>query len=243
MPSFSSRTAPAAGVRLPKRLLLRRAASYRLSDIAPLSDELVNCPARRLQGVFASMKNRRPMPWRTREQRDLMSLLEVEAGIISYETWPERVTFLRGGRREHHVPTFGVQTRSGYAVVDAFPSRGARSAGREQLIDTLEEVYAERGTPYCALSGTEIRLEPRLGNARWVLARLAYLPSEREQLLVIGQLTGLVRLTIAELKGFLPDVEDVPSVVCALAVNRHLSLDLSAARPELMKMSLVVNGV
>jgi hypothetical protein len=58
-----------------------------ISQVGPLTDAMrekrLNGVSRRVHGVFPSLKNARSMRWSTREQRDMMILLEVDPAVLS----------------------------------------------------------------------------------------------------------------------------------------------------------------
>lgn len=212
------------------------------SHVAPLDDvtrdRRENGVSRRVHGIVASLKNARPMRWSTTEQRDMMVLIEVDPAIVSYETVPEVVRFALDGRSREHVPAFRAITHRGPVMLDTFPARSRSKENRQRLIAALTEIYADRNVPYRAFDGSQIRLEPRFGNARWVSARSAYRPSEDEMLYLRDALTGADHRTIAELESELPQVPNVASVVSHMAVLRQLGLDLSAKTPEGIVVSM-----
>ena len=204
---------------------------------------LLSAMSRRVHGIFASTKNGQPIPWRTRDENDLMFLLEVDPGVLSYEAVPEAISFTLDGKTTKRIPSFRIQTRRGSAVVDVFPAQGASSERRRVLISTLTDIYAERGTPYLAMSGDAIRLQPRLRNAQWIVDRGAHQGGERDELLVVGALSLDDRRTVADLETDLPGVEHVDACVCAMTVRRLLRMDLSASGPRDMAVSLHTGGV
>ena len=204
---------------------------------------LLSGMSRRVHGIFASTKNGQPIPWRTRDENDTMFLLEVDPGVLSYEVVPERISFTLDGKPGQRIPSFRIQTRRGAAIVDVFPSTGTSSERRRALISTLTKIYADRGTPYRALSGHDIRLQPRFRNAQWIVDRGAHQGGERDELLVVGALSLNDRRTVAELAGDLPGVEHVDACVCAMTVRRLLRMDLSASDPRGMSVSLHTGGV
>lgn len=217
-----------------------------VSRIQPLDDaaraKRENGVSKRAHGVFPSAKNACSMRWSTPEQRDMMVLLEVDSGVISYETAPEMVQFVLDNQVRGHVPAFRVTMRRGPAVLDVFPGRGRVSQHRQRLVEVLTAIYADRGLPYRALHGGDIRLEPRFSNARWVRARSAHQPTQDDVLRLTGALSVRDHRTIAELQAGLPQVADVGAVISTMAVDRMLTLDLSAATPTAMVVSLDPRG-
>lgn len=237
----TDRQTDGAAMRLP--VIMRPEKFGIVSTIVPMDAEtravLRKKVSRRVHGVFASAKNGRSVSWRTRDQRDLMSLMEVDPAILSYESEAERVSFVLDGRFHNHVPAFRARMARGVVVLDALPGQGAANTRRERFVGALTEAYGDRGIPYRALSGSDIRLEPRFGNAKWVLARRAYQLTAHDVLSVTGALSGAGCLTVAMLRTKLPGVAEVASAVCAMAIEGTVSLDLSASAPEDMAVSLI----
>jgi hypothetical protein len=194
--------------------------------------------SRRVHGVFASTKNGCSIPWSSRTQRDLMSLLETDANVLEYQAAPEQVEFVHNNTDCLHVPAFRVRTQRGSAIIDVRPPD---TAARAAIFPVLASIYAERGIPYRAFSRPQILTEPRFSNARWVLACRAYQPSDSDRLHVVRALSCGPR-TLGELAAELPHVPNVAAAVCAMAVDCGVALDLSAAQPEDITASLNAQG-
>lgn len=195
--------------------------------------------ARRVHGVFASVKNGMSIPWMTVEQRDLMVLLEVDASVVSYEPSPERVSLILDGRPQDHVPDFRLKTRRGVVVIDAF--RASSMQSRERLVQALADLYADRGVAYRGLSAADIRLEPRFRNATWVRAHGARQPSMADELHLVGWLSTYGARTFDRLRVELPAFEAVASA-CSMALRNELALDLSAKEPDGIIARLAAGG-
>ena len=195
--------------------------------------EIVRGLSRRVHGIFASRKNQASLPWRTREEHDLFRLLEVDPSVLGYEAMPERITFLDDGHQRHHVPAARVITRRGEAVVDAF--RDCAADGRRRLIAALEAAYADRGVPYRAYSGKELRVQPRMANARHILAHRCLEVAPATELAITAVVSAQEGLTLAELADELPYAD---GFACVMAVDGTLVLDLSADEPKAMRVSL-----
>jgi len=216
------------------------------SKVSPLEEadraKLLAGVSRRVHGIFASPKNRRPMPWSKREQRDLMHLLELDGRILAYEVAPEKVEYVIDGKPREHLPAFRVRTRCGDAVLDAFPGSAEVSEARARKIAALTEIYADRGIPYRAFTSSQITLEPRFSNAKWLLRERAYLPDAGETLLLTEVLTGQDGATVAKLRAALPKMANLHGVLGAMAIRGLISVDMSAPRPEAMRVSLRAKG-
>jgi hypothetical protein len=217
------------------------------SSIGPLDEATLlkrsSGLSRRVHGVFASAKNNRSIPWSSRGQRDLMTLLEVDSAVLSFESAPEKVDFVLDGRTFSHVPAFRIMTRRGPAILDV-RRRDEEGAGEAtaRFAPALAEIYAARGLPYRALSRAQIRVEPRFRNARWVTARCAHPAGTDDALRIVAALSDGERHTLGELAAALPEVADAVALVCAMAVRGSVSVDLSAAEPEAMTVKLRAGG-
>ena len=246
MNSFIHGSRTRAADAAPGRISLRADDGDMSSWVGPLDTAAraarENGVSRRVHGLVASRKNACPMRWSTTEQRDMMVLLELDPAVLSYETAPEMVRFTVGGRSREHVPAFRAATRRGPVMLDTFPARGRSDERRLLLVAALTEIYAARGVPYRACDGGQIRLEPRFGNARWIRSRSWHRPTQAEIFLVTGALTAEDHRTIASLQSELPRVADVGAVVGAMAVAGQLVLDLSAAKPADIVVSMDPRG-
>ena len=246
MNSFTHGSRTRAADAAPGRISLRAEDGDISSWVGPLDAAAraarENGVSKRVHGLVASQKNARPMRWSTTEQRDMMVLLELDPAVLSYETAPEMVRFAIDGRSREHVPAFRAATRRGPVMLDTFPARGGSDERRQRLVAALTEIYGARGVPYRACDAGQIRLEPRFGNARWIRSRSWHRPTEEEIFLVTGALTADDHRTIAALQADLPRVADVGAVVGAMAVARQLTLDLSAAKPTDMVVSMDPRG-
>lgn len=196
--------------------------------------------AKRVNGVVASKKNDCCVPWRNSAERDLMHLLEVDTNVVSYEAVPERVDFVIDGIPRHHLPAVRVVTEQAVVMMDVFRDTGPGARERAEIARVMREVYAEQGIHYRALSPTEVRLQPRLGNAIHVLGYRGrrIQPDEQLQIMeVLSRRGGSV--TIAELQGALGEVANT---AFPMAIRRTVRIDLSAAETSQMRVSLRAGG-
>ncbi len=197
--------------------------------------------ARRTHGVFASVKNDRSVPWRSREERDLMRLLEVDAEVVGYEPWPERVDYVADGKPRHHFPALKVITERATIMMDVFRNDGARAEHFTQLADMMGDTYARRGIHYAALTPREIRMEPRFSNALHVLDHRTLTPGPGDELRIVEALTKRGgTATMGDLRAMLGDAAET---VFPMTLRRSLRLDLSASEPAHIGVSLRMGGL
>lgn len=198
--------------------------------------------AKRTNGVFASVKNDRSVPWRNRDERDLMRLLEVSPEVIRYESWPERVDYVADGKTRRHVPALKATTERGTTLVmDVFRDSGEHAARLAELAEVMGDTYARRGIRYVAMTPREVRLEPRFSNTLHVLDRRTLRPAPGDELRVVEALTRRHgSATMGELREMLGDAAET---AFPMAVRRLLRLDLSAPEPSLIGVSLRAGGL
>ena len=204
------------------------------SSISPVDPgtraDILKGLSRRVHGVFASPKNGVPIPWRNRDERDLLGLLEVDATVVGFTGMPEKVTFAVDGGYRSHVPTVRIETHLGEAVLDARPPC-------DGIAKTMALIYAARGIPYLAVDARTIRLMPRHGNVRFVLGHRGFAPGQTAMIAAKVELARQAGLTIAELARRMGGADPVPAI-CAMALAGLLHLDLSAAVTTEMAVKL-----
>ena len=203
----------------------------RLGDVDPATRrEIQRSLSKRVHGVFASRKNRKPIPWRNRDEHSLFGLLEIDPLVVSFEGMPEKVSFFLGGVQHNHVPTARIVTTNGRAVLDAI-----RSTGR--LADAVSLIYADRGIAYRAIDSRSLHVLPRRDNAIWILSFRAFEPSPEQVRAVTMALADRdcrsIELLMEEV-----DQPDVMATVCSMALDRRLALDLMASSPGEMRACL-----
>jgi hypothetical protein len=183
----------------------------RLGDVDPATRrEIQRSLSKRVHGVFASRKNRKPIPWRNRDEQSLFALLEIDPAVRSFEAMPEKVTFYLNGKQAVHVPSVRVITNNGMAILDV-----ARAGGG--MAEAMAKIYAGRGITYRAVGARSLHVLPRRSNAEWILTFRG---------LPVGALGR--SLTIAE----------PHATLCAMALDGRLSLDLAASSPFEMRAAL-----
>lgn len=192
--------------------------------------EIQRSLSKRVHGVFASRKNRKPLPWRNRHEHGLFGLLEIDPAVRSFEAMPEKVSFLLNGVPASHVPSVRVVTTTGMAILDV-----ARSGGR--LAKAISAIYAGRGIAYRAIDTRCLHVLPRRLNADWILSYRGYEPTPTAVMEVTKALSRVDDRTIAAL-GKALDVPEPHATVCAMALDGRLSLDLTASSPLEMRAAL-----
>lgn len=212
--------------------------------LAPLDDEdialMKAALKRRAHGVFQSPKAGKSLPWRNPAERDLMALLEVDPDVLSMEAWPEEVHFVLDGRESSAVPALRVHRRREprVMVMDAAENWEAARPWRRRLSDVLRRIYAERHVPYRFFRARDIRVQPRLGNAKAVLERRGYPINPADELLVVEALSTGAR-TIGDVGARFPGGPDeAKRMLFSMALKGSVGLDLSAASWTDMRVRL-----
>lgn len=197
------------------------------------SAKLKATAARQVHGLHASLKTGCPVPFRTLAERDLAHLLETDSEVRSFAPWPEQVTVLLAGKPQSYVPAFRVAFRSGRtAVLDAVSAREEQDALRAELVGLVRRAYAERGVRYRALRHRQVLAEPRMANARRILAARGSGVPPATMLLVTRALSrGIGRRTVAEVERELAGAPGAPDAVFLMALQGRVDLDLSAPIP------------
>lgn len=199
--------------------------------------EMQRRTARRTNGYFQSWKLQRSVPWRFRDERDLLAIAELDQAIDGYEVTPERVTFDGPDGKEYwHVPSLIVRAGRRVAILDAVPSW---TADRNTIIAIVRAAYARRGIPYRALTGSEIRIEPRFRNVSRILEARRFRPEPGAEAVIEHAVATLPKpVTIRRLMEVMPNIPEIPLIAFGLVLKRLLDADLSAPEADDMVLSL-----
>ena len=215
-----------------------------VSAISPLdADDVSRMKAaqkRRAHGVFQSEKSGKSLPWRNEAERDLMALLEVDPAVHSMEAWPEKVSIVLNGRESSWVPALRVQFADGprTAILDAAETWDADKPWRRRLSRSLARIYGDRQIAYRFFAAREIRVQPRLRNAKAILERRGYPIDAASELLAIEALSVGAR-TIGEVGHIFPGGPDAArNTLYSMAIRGIVELDLSAAAAANMRVWL-----
>lgn len=164
---------------------------------------------RPLQGYIASIKNDRAMPWREPAERDFMYLLEVDPWVVGYRNDLEAILIQIDGRLRSHKPGFVVNTVKRIVYADLIRRHGEKVDAR---VESAAHHFLSRGMGYVAIPWAEVALEPRLSNAKIVLAARGVDVSD-SFLSAAMKAVSAGAVTLAELEEALrhhPEVEALP---------------------------------
>ena len=132
--------------------------------------------SRRSNGYVSSGKNEASLPWRSRVERDLMRVFELDHGIVSYVSMPEKVELVLGGKHHRVVPALGAMTVRGPMVFDVFRSDGPQSPARlaiaQERAESLPQAALAIDSFAALVEELGARLEPNADALRQVLAQL-----------------------------------------------------------------------
>nr|WP_295829974.1 hypothetical protein [uncultured Azospirillum sp.] len=158
------------------------------------------------RGLVASRKNGIPMPWKREAERDFMHLLESAPEVRSYEGRQGAIAVNVDGEILEHRVQFKVEVadasgRAHTVMVDVF---GSLDGAKGRLVNAVADHYSARAIHYVAITEAEVARQPRLGNAKAVLAGGAAETPE-EFLLALSAALARAPATLGELERALSD--------------------------------------
>ncbi|MDT8292267.1 hypothetical protein RQ846_21435 [Roseomonas mucosa] len=214
------------------------APGHLAARVLPLSSEDVAAVARSLtrrsSGFTTSRKNDASIPWRVRTERDLMRILELDHGVISYEAMPEKVELVLDGKRYRVVPAIRAYTVRGPMVFDVLRSDADPSPARAAVIRAVRDIYSHRGVRYACLRPRQVRTEPRMTNVTYARSFKGIVPDDASRLRILDLISLEGRSwTVATLREALGAEADG---LFHLAMRRVLRLDLAAPEPTSMRV-------
>lgn len=123
---------------------------------------------KRVVGLFPSKKNNGQIAWESLLERDYCAVLELDPAVLAYRSQPERMTLFVDGARRWHVPDFLVTLRSGDAFHEVKPLAKTQKPDVNAMLTAAAAAAAERGLGYRVVTEEDIRLQPRLANAKLI---------------------------------------------------------------------------
>ena len=208
--------------------------------VSPTNDEdlaaIRRSLSRRSNGYVSSGKNEATLPWRSRIERDLMRVFELDHGIVSYVSMPEKVELVLDGKHHRVVPALGAMTVRGPMVFDVFRSDGPQSLARLAVVRAVRDIYARRSVTYrCLLPGC-VRVEPRLSNVTYARSWKGTIPNQATRIRILDLVARERETwTVEQLR---KELGNEANVLFHMAIRRKLRLDLSAFDPQAMRVGM-----
>ena len=208
--------------------------------ISPTNDQdlaaIARGLSRRSNGYVSSGKNGASLPWRSRVERDLMRVFELDHGIVSYVSMPEKVDLVLGGKHHRVVPALGAMTVRGSMVFDVFRSDGPQSPARLAIAQAVGDIYAKRSVTYRCLPPARVRVEPRMTNVAYARSWARMIPNQATRIRILEMVARERETwTIERLR---KELGDAANGLFHMAIRRNLWLDLSASEPQAMRVSM-----
>jgi hypothetical protein len=135
-------------------------------------------------GLFAYDKSEHAIAFESIYELEYLYLLETDADVVAVRSQPETLHWDDDGIRRRHVPDFCVFRTDRIELVEVKPDAiddEAEASDEEELLQRRTEILktqlAKEGRIYTLVRETEIRREPRLGNAKILMNGLGQAPS------------------------------------------------------------------
>ena len=134
----------------------------------------------RMVGVFRSIKANGYLHWESQLEKDFFRLLEVDSSVVFYAVQPEVLTYELNGKRREYTPDARVEYRCGRTeFVEVKYEDTAAKPKYQELFRIAKRAYEERDCGFRVMTEKDIRQEPLLENAKYLLDHRINRPSER----------------------------------------------------------------
>lgn len=125
----------------------------------------------RVRGYFASLKNKRLIPWESLLERDALLVMEFDEGISSIREFQEEICVEASGGTFSAYPDFHTRLTNGEEeIVEVKADSALRNAAVTQRLSQIAAQLAVNGQRYRILAEAEIRKQPRLANLEILVA-------------------------------------------------------------------------
>lgn len=120
-------------------------------------------------GKYPSLKAGRMVQWESRLELDAFMLYDSQIEVRSLREQPAKITFRFNGEERVHYPDLYVETDQGSGFVEIKEDKEAADPYVKARAEYLSAALTMQGYDYTLLTETEIRREPHLSNAKFLL--------------------------------------------------------------------------
>lgn len=115
------------------------------------------------------MKTRKTVYWESQLERDAIVLFETDPSIRTYSEQPFTLEYRHAGRIHHYTPDFKVKRQACRQIVEVKPDKEAALPENQERFALVAKLLLEHGYDFAVLTESEIRIQPRLANAKLLL--------------------------------------------------------------------------
>lgn len=123
----------------------------------------------RVTGKYPGRKAKRMMRWESKLELLAFKLHDVASYVKRFQEQPARITFFLNDEKRVHVPDLLVEIHHGYIFREIKTDEEANSPEILERTRYLSEVLPAYGYQYDILTESEIKKQPRLDNAEFLL--------------------------------------------------------------------------
>ncbi|WP_448187579.1 hypothetical protein [Azospirillum sp. sgz301742] len=202
---------------------------------SPHAGKAVRARNRRIRAYFQSVKNAASMPCTSDADQQFMYLLEADRSVRAYDRDPHTVNVRIGETLHAHVVGFAIHLERSTVLVDIGPAdEGGTSA---EVLGAVRDHFAETRVPYAIMPRSELRIEPRLSNAK-ALVQAGVTAPDPAFLLELTEAVSLGARTLGDLEAALGRWEGARQLIYAAALRGKVQLDLSGPLASTTSLSL-----
>lgn len=216
-------------------------AAQLAADVAIYSERLAHRQAnRQSRGVYPSEKCPEAHNFTFYAQRDSLRLLELNHGVVAFETWAPAYHLTVGGVEMKFHPPIQVIFASGRRGVIGFSLEDNSSEHRFRNVEeAMERAFAALDVLLLFQSEVLVKNDPYLPTAAKLLRSVRTEVEDRDVLGIRRFLQARKgRARLGDLRDAHKNGSHIWNVACVLAMRRVLRLDVRFARPEDCLVSL-----
>ncbi|MGX9937777.1 TnsA endonuclease N-terminal domain-containing protein [Advenella kashmirensis] len=204
-------------------------------------------PARRVvtpsggivRGKFPSLKNNRMVRYEGLIEADAVISFELNPAIIHYREQPYKVKYPRDGKLRTYTPDFELLISNGETLlVEIKHSEFMRRPENKTKYQVIADWLLFEQTHYTIITEQELRVEPRLGNLRYIYRQLSKKQHTRTRLKIIlsslneYEQTTVGRLNIAVAKYQLTAFDFLAAGMVSCSLDEPISNSTALTRFE-----------
>jgi hypothetical protein len=182
---------------------------------------------RRNIGLFPSLKSGKSEWYESLLERDMLYLLAIDPGVISFRTRPFKITFLINDEPFWHIPDILAVRENKKQVIEVKPEEKTLTEDFILRTKCVSSVCRQHGYEYCVATEKFIRVEPRLSNVKLLFKYSRTEISERSQAALYNFFAQKEEVELQEVEALFKSSGKARQLTYALLYWGLLSVDIN----------------
>lgn len=188
--------------------------------------KIQNLGCHRVIGRFPTRKASQSLWWDSQIERDFLFHAEFDSSVSKISGQPFRVSYVMNGKRRRYTPDFLLEGLNKKHVVEVKPHDKTQCPEFCLWKQAVSKVLEKNGYQFVVMTDTQIRVQPRLANLKWLFRfRTANYLAYDAQLLMAH--LGRAAMTVTDAQHLATKNNLDPNLVWHLVASGTLDINLN----------------